>query len=72
LYRITKLIAIDHHDCGAARIAYGTLSIADPATETETHRKAFAELRKEVGQRHPGLTIETGPMALDGSVQMLG
>jgi carbonic anhydrase len=31
LHRITKLIAIDHRDCGAARIAYGASSIADPA-----------------------------------------
>jgi carbonic anhydrase len=72
LHRITKLIAIDHRDCGAARIAYGAASIADPQIETETHRKALAELRKEVGQRQPGLTIETGLMALDGSIQMLG
>jgi hypothetical protein len=70
LHRITKLIAIDHRDCGAAAIAYGAASIADPQIETETHRKAFAELRKEVGQRQPGLTIETGLMALDGSIQM--
>lgn len=70
LHRITKLIAIDHRDCGAARIAYGASSIADPAIETETHRKALAEFRKAVGKRHPKLTIETGLMALDGSIQM--
>jgi len=72
LHHIKRLIAIDHRDCGAAVIAYGAASIADPRIETETHRKAFAELRKEVGQHQPGLTIETGLMALDGSIQMLG
>lgn len=72
LHRIAKLIAIDHRDCGAARIAYGASSIANPAIETETHRKALAELRKAVGKRHPKLTIETGLMALDGSIQMFG
>ena len=72
LHHIKRLIAIDHRDCGAAVIAYGAASIADPQIETETHRKAFTELRKEVGQRQPGLTIETGLMALDGSIQMLG
>jgi len=70
LHRITKLIVIDHRDCGAARIAYGAASIADPATETETHRKAFVEFRQEAGMRHSELTIETGLMALDDSIQM--
>jgi len=72
LHHITKLIVIDHRDCGAAQIAYGASSIADPAIETETHRKALAEFRKAVGKRQPKLTIETGLMALDGSIQMLG
>ena len=70
LHRITKLIAIDHRDCGATRIAYGAASIADAATETETHRGALAELRQAVGKRHPELAVETGLMALDGSLQM--
>jgi carbonic anhydrase len=70
LHRITRLIAIDHRDCGAARIAYGASSIADPARETETHSKAFAQLRKAIGKRQPKLTVETGLMALDGSIQM--
>src|SRR5271166_870560 len=39
LHRITKVIAIDHRDCGAARIAYGDSSIADPQIETKTHRE---------------------------------
>src|SRR5437764_8820718 len=72
LHHIKRVIAIDHRDCGAAEIAYGAASIADPQIETETHRKALAEFRKEVAQRQPGLTIETGLMALDGSIQMLG
>jgi carbonic anhydrase len=70
LHRITKLIAIDHRDCGAARIAYGASSIADPAIEAKTHRKVLAEFRKAVAKRQPKLTIETGLMALDGSIQM--
>ncbi len=72
LHQIKRLIAIDHRDCGAAQIAYGAASIANPQVETETHRRVLAEFRKEVGQRQPGLTIETGLMALDGSIQMLG
>jgi hypothetical protein len=72
LHHIKRLIAIDHRGCGAAEIAFGASSIANPQTETETHRKVLAELRNEVGKRQPGLTIETGLMALDGSIQILG
>src|SRR6202048_534440 len=72
LHHIKRLIAIDHRDCGAAQIAYGGASIADPQIETETHRKVFDEFRKEVGRREPKLAIETGLMALDGSIQMFG
>src|SRR5438046_1288623 len=43
LHRIKRLIAIDHRDCGAAQIAYGAASIANPQIETETHRKALTE-----------------------------
>jgi carbonic anhydrase len=72
LHRIKKVIAIDHRDCGAARIAYGEASIANPQVETATHRAALAEFRKQVGERHPGLGVETGLMSLDGKMEMLG
>jgi carbonic anhydrase len=67
LHGIKSVIAIDHRDCGAAKIAYGDPSIATPETETETHRAALAEFRKQVGARQPSLRIETLLMALDGS-----
>jgi hypothetical protein len=65
-----RLIAIDHRDCGAGRIAYGAASIAEARIETEMHRKVLAEFRKEVARRQPRLTVETGLMALDGSIEM--
>jgi carbonic anhydrase len=70
LHQIDRIIAIDHRDCGAAKIAYGDAAVADPARETETHRQALAQFRKEVAQRQPKLGIETGLMALDGSIEM--
>jgi len=72
IHHIKRVIAIDHRDCGAAKIAYGEAAVADPARETETHRKALAQFREEVGKRHPNMAVETGLMALDGSVEMLG
>jgi hypothetical protein len=70
LHNIKKVIAIDHRDCGAAKIAYGDASIATPEKENETHRAALAEFRKQVKERQPKLAIETGLMALDGSMMM--
>jgi carbonic anhydrase len=70
LHHLKGVIAIDHRDCGAARIAYGEDSIANPQIETKTHRKVLAEFRAAVAQHHPKLTVETGLMALDGSIEM--
>jgi carbonic anhydrase len=70
LHAITKVIAIDHRDCGAAKIAYGKDKLATPELETETHRTAMAEFRKMVGEKQPKLAVETYLMAKDGSVEM--
>src|SRR5246127_5736560 len=70
LHHIKKVIAIDHRDCGAARIAYGEAKVANPQVETETHKAALAEFRKQAGERHPQLGVETGLMALDGKLEM--
>ena len=70
LHNIKKVIVIDHRDCGAVKIAYGDGSIATPDKENETHRKVLAEFRKEVAKRQPKLAVETGLMALDGSMMM--
>jgi carbonic anhydrase len=72
LHRIPKVIAIDHRDCGAAKIAYGEAKVANREIETETHRAALAEFRRQVAERQPKLAVETGLMALDGTVEMLG
>jgi len=72
LHHIKKVIAIDHRDCGAAKIAYGEAAVATPKAETDTHRQALAGFRKELGERQPQLAVETGLMGLDGKVEMLG
>ena len=72
LHKIKSVIAINHRDCGAAKIAYGENSVVPEGRETETHRAALAEFRKQVGQRHPNLGVETGLMAINGTIQMFG
>lgn len=70
LHRIDKVIAMNHRDCSAAKIAYGVDKIANAKSETETHRASLLEFRKHVGERHPRLVVETGLMALNGKVEM--
>jgi carbonic anhydrase len=70
LHKIKRVIAIDHRDCGAARIAYGAESIANSLAETELHKRVLLAFRQDVGRRHPRLEVETGLMALDGSIEM--
>jgi carbonic anhydrase len=70
LHRISKVVALDHRDCGAAKIAYGVEKVANPQVETETHRAALMEFRRQMGERQPKLGVETGLMALDGKVEM--
>jgi carbonic anhydrase len=70
IHSIKSVIAIDHRDCGAAKIAYGAEKVANPRIETETHRTALTEFRKQVNQRHPALKVETGLMAINGRIEM--
>ena len=65
-----EVIAMNHRDCGAAKIAYGEDEVANPKIETETHKAALMEFKKQVGEKQPKLKVELGLMALDGKVEM--
>ncbi len=71
LHKVSRVIAIDHRDCGAAKIAYGANSIATPEAETATHRRVLTAFKAEVKQRHPDLRVEGLLMSLDGAVEVL-
>jgi hypothetical protein len=68
LHRIRKVIAVNHRDCAAAKIAYGADRIANPKIETETHKAALLEFRNQVAERQPKLATELHLMALNGTV----
>jgi carbonic anhydrase len=72
LHHIKKVIAINHRDCGAAKIAYGEAAVATKDAETETHRKALAEFRRQVNEKQPKLGVETGLMAVNGRFERVG
>lgn len=70
LHSIKKVIAINHRNCGAARIAYGEASVVNWKTETATHKSALAEFRRQMKERLPQLGVETGLMALNGKIEI--
>ena len=70
LHQIPKVIAMNHRDCGAAKIAYGADAVKDAATETATHKAALMEFKKQVAEKQPALKVELGLMAVNGKVEM--
>jgi len=72
LHHVKTVVALNHRDCGAAKLAYGDAAVGTPEAEAETHRKALADFRREVTRRHPNLQVVTGLIARDGKVEMVG
>jgi carbonic anhydrase len=70
LHNIKRVIAINHRDCGAAKIAYGAGAVANRNAETQTHRAALAEFRKQMNERLPKIKVETGLMDLRGRMEI--
>lgn len=74
LHKINRVIAMDHRQCGAAEEAYGPDVLKSRAEETRLHFGTLRRFRTEVelrtfdGRR---LSVATGLMDLDGSVQHL-
>jgi len=69
LHNIKSVIVINHRDCGAAKIAYGEAKVATPEIETETHKAALKEFRRQLSQKS-NLGAETGLMSVDGKIEM--
>jgi hypothetical protein len=63
------VIAMDHRECGAANMAYGKVKVANTQIETETHKAALMQFRKEVRKRHPKMQVELCLIGLDGKVE---
>ena len=65
-----KVIALNHRGCSAMKTAYGFAKVTDKLIETETHRYALQEFRKQMAERNASLDVEIGLIALDGKVEM--
>ena len=71
LHKIKRVFGLTHRDCGAVKIAYGEAAMATPEKEQATHIRILSAFRAEVKKHHPRLGVETGIMALDGSVEII-
>jgi len=71
LHKVSRVMVVNHRDCGAAKIAYGEAAIATRDAETALHRRVFAEFAAQLAQRQPTLKLGGGLMALDGTLETL-
>ena len=68
LHHVSKVMVIDHYDCGAYRVFLGEEAVNTPAKELIAHTHYLRRLKREIGVRHPHLNVELGLMSLDGAV----
>jgi len=69
LHNIKKVIVVNHRDCGAAKIAYGEAKVANPEIETQTHKEALLEFRRQLKERFPAMDSKLGLISLDGKLE---
>jgi carbonic anhydrase len=69
LHSITKVILMDHRDCGAFRVFLGEDFAKDREKETAVHAEALRKLASLIHQKRPELAVELLVMDLDGKVE---
>ena len=67
LHQIEKLIAVNHQDCGAAKIVNGKKAF-NITNEQKIHKESFSKLKKEIKKRFPKLKVELNLMSLDSKI----
>ena len=68
LHRITRVLLLDHRDCGAYRVYLDLNAAADPARETAVHTTQLRAARAALTHRWPALVVELLLMDMDGTV----
>lgn len=58
LHDTRTLLAVDHGNCGALRIAYGARVEDDPASELAAHLADTKALQRELAVRHPEMGFQ--------------
>lgn len=68
LHSISRVIVLDHRDCGAYRLILGEDLKDDPVRELKVHSVQLYRLREQIVKRQPDLIVALALMNLDGSV----
>ena len=68
LHNITKLIVINHRDCGAAKMINGKKDFSKN-NETRVHKNSFHEIKKLFKKKYPKLRIELKIISLNNKVE---
>ena len=71
LHHVTKVILVDHFDCGAYRLAAGAPTTMKRDVEIAMHKAEMVKLKAELSKRHPDLGSEFLMMNLDGKVDTI-
>lgn len=71
LHHIRKVVAVDHRDCGAYKVAFGKDFASAHDAETAQHKKVMLEFQALLKQKHPDLGYEAYLMALDGKAERI-
>ena len=56
LHKISKLIVLNHKDCGAAKIANKKKQF-NSLIENKIHKESFVNLKKRLEKKHPNLKV---------------
>jgi hypothetical protein len=71
LHKISKVMIMDHRDCGAYKVILGQDFGKDFEAETAIHAQQLQKVGEEIARRFPGLGVELLLMSLDGSVEVI-
>ena len=68
LHQIKKLIVINHHGCGAAKIINGNKEFSR-INEKKIHKGSFKKIKKIFKKKYPKLSIKLNIISLNGRIE---
>ena len=71
LHGVTRLLLLDHRDCGAYRVYLGLDQAIEPANETEVHATHLKAAGQVLADRWPHLQVELLLMDMSGQVELV-
>jgi hypothetical protein len=72
LHNIKRVVMVDHRQCGAYRVQFGSRFAEGGTAELEQHRGIMKLVAAEFERRKIGLPLEFYLMALDGTAETVG